>query len=699
MHSRKQTSIQLIAAFVLLGILIFFDFLFYLNGKFPAGVKYLREIFILMTMTAFYPVIKRNRFIENKDVLTKLKGLYIAIAGIYTSYVLLKIGLGPISRIIKIKSRSPDILFGSFGSFFYSMIFSLFTAVILINAFLLLKDLIFIKRKRSSSRNFILLVSFLCLHIVIVNLKELTLPSNFHLFRNEMVGETIFYILIVLMVVNSFRNSWVNYFNKSQKINCLWLGIPLFVGAIILESYIIRDPALQAYSVSLAGLTENMGLFLNIYIGMSFISLLLHLPTAGIFDRKIREIESLHDLSRTLPFVFDSNKIIQIITKNAAAAMNSDALWLQMTETPSRSSQVLTSSRIKGHNTLALQQKPADELDDWIVQNKQSVLINETAKDPRCESLKKWHHSINSIVGVPLVSKNGVTCILYSGKIETFAYDEEDRILLQAFANQASIALENARLMEELVAKERFEQELKIAQDAQKKLLPKSMPRIRGLDVDAISITANEVGGDYYDFYKLEEKLAVAVGDVSGKGAKAAFYMAELKGIIESLSNIYTSPKELMVHINQSLCRNLDRTSFISLIYSIIDPIKKELIFARAGHCPLLICSGKNGETQFLEPPGLGLGLEYSVLFAETLVEEKLKLNTGDVLIFYTDGVIEARNVEKKEFEQNRLRKLVAENYRSSASQIKELLVKEIQDFVGKAKSHDDLTFIVAKVN
>ncbi|MFQ5769045.1 MAG: PP2C family protein-serine/threonine phosphatase, partial [bacterium] len=257
---------------------------------------------------------------------------------------------------------------------------------------------------------------------------------------------------------------------------------------------------------------------------------------------------------------------------------------------------------------------------------------------------------------------------------------------------------ENARLFEELLVKERFEQELKVAHDAQRKLLPKKMPRIPGLEIEAISITANEVGGDYYDFFEVGNRLAIAVGDVSGKGAKAAFYMAELKGIIESLSNIYTSPKELMIQINQSLFRNLERTAFISLIYSIIDTKKKELVFTRAGHCPLLFCSEGNGESRYIEPPGLGLGLDYGKKFAEILSEQTITLKSGDVLIFYTDGVIEARDREYREFDEERLRKLVSKNFHLRASQIKELLVKEIQDFVGGAKSHDDLTLVVIKV-
>jgi serine phosphatase RsbU (regulator of sigma subunit) len=224
------------------------------------------------------------------------------------------------------------------------------------------------------------------------------------------------------------------------------------------------------------------------------------------------------------------------------------------------------------------------------------------------------------------------------------------------------------------------------------------MPKLEGLEIDAVSITANEVGGDYYDFFEVEHGVALAVGDVSGKGAQAAFYMAELKGIIESLTKLHTSPKELMIKANETLIGNLERTAFISLIYALFNMKNNELRFARAGHCPLLYCSNGKGEPSFVEPPGLGLGLDQGYKFCQVISEQKIKLKPGDVFVFYTDGVTEARNSSQREFDEERLRNLVSANSHLNATRIKEILVKEIQKFVGHEKAHDDLTFVVTKV-
>ncbi len=683
-------TIELLVVVLLLVVISVLDLLFYLNGTFPAAIDYLREIILAALVLFGIHIIRKSKFMATKAVVGKLKGLYLAVAGLYLVYLVLKIAVNLFSPEYGANHRSVQ-------AFLYGGLFSILSSVVLLAVLLILKDLVFFKRKKTTAKNFILMLVFLGLYVAHLNLKQRGVSLlNLDVGPFTVSGEVLLYILILLMVINALRNSWVTYLSKRQKIHCLWLGIPLIVGAILFQTLIARQSAVVEYSVSLAALIQNNALFLSIYLGMSFFSLLLHLPTAGIFDRKIRELESLHDLSRTLSTVLDSQKISGMITQKAADVINSDAVWLAVLDSDSRALKVVSSENLQSAEIAALDLNPSNGVNGWIIENKTSILINEMAKDPRCKSFKDWNRKFGSLLGVPLLSKNGVLGILFSGRVDTFTYGEEERQLLQAFANQAAIALENARLFEEVVVKERLEQELKVAHDAQRKLLPKKMPELAGFEIDAISITANEVGGDYYDFFELEGKLGIAVGDVSGKGAKAAFYMAELKGIIEALAHIYSSPKDLMIQINRTLVRNLEPTAFISLIYAVLDIKKRELSFSRAGHCPLLFCP-KRGEPQFMEPRGLGLGLEFGKKFEDILTEQKIKIKSGEVLLFYTDGVIEARNSEQKEFDQERLRTVAAKTASLSARQIKDALVNEIRAFVGQARAHDDLTFVVLK--
>jgi phosphoserine phosphatase RsbU/P len=269
---------------------------------------------------------------------------------------------------------------------------------------------------------------------------------------------------------------------------------------------------------------------------------------------------------------------------------------------------------------------------------------------------------------------------------------------LQAFGQQVVIAVENARLVRESIIKERLEQELKVAHDAQMKLLPKEMPQLPGFDIDAVCITANEVGGDYFDFFPLgKTKLGIVIGDVSGKGASAAFYMAEIKGIIGALARGNKSPKQVLVDANKTLFETVDKRIFITAIYGIIDTRDNSFTFCRAGHCPVHFATEASDESQVLEPKGLGLGLTGSDIFEKSLQVSKIKLKKGSRFLLFTDGVNESRNIHDEEFGEKRLLDSFVNMDGLDAKTIKENLLREINVFSGQKKLHDDYSLIVIK--
>jgi len=675
-------KLQPVVFLISLGVLLFTDFLFYLNRAFPKSVFFLREILIVFVVLNSLPLFKRFEWFKSNLITTKLKTLYLLVLSLFIVWLFFSVTLNPFGQ---------TWLFASLPVFIGGMGITLFIAALLAGVLLVLRDLILFKRRRFSERIFNLLLAVVALQIVHATLDNRGLGIQF--------GNEIFlFLVIVLIVVNSLRNSWVNYLDKNQKLKCTGLGAPLVAASIIFMIFVASQPIMTDYSVALSTFIQSTALFLCTYVGLGFLSLILHLPTASLFDRKIREIQSFQELSKSASAMLDSNQLLKMISDKTAAVMKSDVLWFEILHPESGELNVIRADHLDDSDA----SKPVSSkngLSNWIIENRKSVLINEVSRDPRTESLNGMHHKLGSLLAAPLISQKGVIGVLYSGKRDVFAFDEEDRELLQSFANQATISLENARLFNELLEKERFEQELKIAHEAQQKLLCRNMPNIPSLEIDAISIAANEVGGDYYDFFELKDgKLGIAVGDVSGKGAKAAFYMAELKGVIESIARIYTSPKDVMVHINDTLCRNLDRQTFITLIYSVFDMRKRELVFTRAGHCPLIYHSTGQTDCELYEPPGLGIGLDNSHRFADVLREQRIKLQKEDLFVFYTDGVTEARNVYDEEYKESRLRDSVVRSSKQTARQIKDTLVEDVTKFVGSSKYHDDFTFVVAKV-
>jgi len=268
--------------------------------------------------------------------------------------------------------------------------------------------------------------------------------------------------------------------------------------------------------------------------------------------------------------------------------------------------------------------------------------------------------------------------------------------------NQMTGSIEN--LLQTAAEKKRLDEELRIARQIQMSLLPRGALSFPGLGVTALCVPAREVGGDYYDFFRLgADRIGVLIADVSGKGTYAALYMAELKGLVLSLSQIYHSPRQLLLEVNRIISENLDTRSFITMTYGVIDLGARVLTFARAGHTPLLYLPGDcaGGEIQVLTPSGLVVGLRIpgaQEKFDELLEESRVELHTGDVFVFYTDGISEAMNRDSDLFGDSRLGKLVAEHGHLETGELRERILREIESFVDGADQHDDMTMILIKV-
>ena len=264
-----------------------------------------------------------------------------------------------------------------------------------------------------------------------------------------------------------------------------------------------------------------------------------------------------------------------------------------------------------------------------------------------------------------------------------------------------------ADLLKQAEEKRRLEEELRIARDIQMSLLPSGPVALPGLAVTAMCRPAREVGGDYYDFMPLGEyRLGVIVADVSGKGTSAAFYMAELKGLILSLSQIYQGPKQLLIEVNRILSANLlDNRTFITMIYAVVDLEARTVTYARAGHTPLIYVPADGqapGRSQVLIPDGLVVGLHLEGIvekFAELLEEKTLSIGEGDLLAFYTDGITEAMNEESDLFGEERLSRLLEEHAHLPSDEIQKQILGDVEAFVGGAEQHDDMTIVLLRVD
>lgn len=332
----------------------------------------------------------------------------------------------------------------------------------------------------------------------------------------------------------------------------------------------------------------------------------------------------------------------------------------------------------------------------FILQNKKGFMVH-SAPENVMHTLRHTKEGEAGLV-MPMTVKGELFGLLFfalpSGK-KTFS--DKEIHFASTLANQAALALENALLYDELREQERLKREIEIAQEVQKKLLPVRMPEISGFEIDGICKPAHEVGGDYFDFFRLDDhSLGIVIADVSGKGTSASFYMAELKGMMMQLTSTLLSPKSLLTELNTRLSGNMDRKMFITMIYAVFNFNKNKFTFSRAGHNSLLKI-GRNGHHRFITPSGIGLGLDFGGLFEKKLEEVTLELKHDEAIILYTDGITEAMNRNQDEFGEERLLNSSLAFRESGVVELRNGILSSLNQFLDGSTAHDDITMVLIK--
>jgi sigma-B regulation protein RsbU (phosphoserine phosphatase) len=709
---RLQTLFTPLAAGVLLGIVVVVDCLFATTdmGLMELVAVLPREALLLLGLGALIPLLQCRTWVNDQRPAFQFRNFTFAVLAIlFATLAVYHLSGG---RSLELEKIYPSYKLwesaGGAGAVMLQSLFDLaaFIAVICCAVVIIgLRQLIYHNRKKHTARVFHLTLAFFTL----VYLLDLVLAPSLGLISTEAtnwgrylqnVRDGIKALAIIFIIVNSFRLSWVKSTSKKEKWSCLGLSVLCLTGSI----FMISGSTLFSYTGStgyVCGTFFNLiGLFLAVYSGFAAGSLMLHLPTAKTYDRQLEEITSLHDLGRAVKSTLDLDQLVELITTHTSRVLESSTCWLDLRSETEDRFELVSWSGI-GDEEAARQQRdhPVATLSQWVVRQQKPALIKDIAADRRSADLRNWRRKTGSLVCAPLLSGGEVIGILYALKDHTYSFEKEDLLALAAFADQAVVSIENAKLVRASLEKERMEQELKIAREVQMRLLPMTIPEIEGLDMDALSLPAYEVGGDYYDFITLDrDRLGVAIGDVSGKGTSAAFYMAEIKGILQGLGPMYEAPSLLLSRVNQILHKDLDKRTFITLLYAVISPKDDTLLLARAGHCPLYHLPGDAPRGNFITPDGIGLGLEEGRLFEKVIRDETVRYRAGDIFLFFSDGLVEAQAGDGEEFGEARLDQVMVENRHRPATEIKLALLNAVNNFKEKERLHDDLTLFIMKV-
>jgi sigma-B regulation protein RsbU (phosphoserine phosphatase) len=324
-------------------------------------------------------------------------------------------------------------------------------------------------------------------------------------------------------------------------------------------------------------------------------------------------------------------------------------------------------------------------------QTKQSILVPDVSKDPR---YVEGNPETRSELAVPLIYKDKVIGVLDLEHTRRGFFTDDHRRTVTTLAAQVAIAIENARLYEEIARQERrLERDLSLARELQMRLLPQTLPKLAHLELAAKFSPARAIGGDLYDFipYSLS-RLGIVIGDVSGKGAPAAIYAALVSGILRSHAPIEPGPAEMLSAVNLSLAERRIEAQFVSLIYAVWDDEHRTLLVANSGlPRPVYLHDGKN---EVIEATGLPLGL-----FDDADYDEfQFKMKPGDLFVFFSDGILDARNRKGELFGRGRVEKIIAECAGGSADCVVDSLFKAAAEHSAGVETFDDQTVVAIMV-
>lgn len=331
---------------------------------------------------------------------------------------------------------------------------------------------------------------------------------------------------------------------------------------------------------------------------------------------------------------------------------------------------------------------------DEVVMRGKSVLTSDAQHDPRFASGTVVLQGVRSVLAVPLGVANNVFGIIYADSpIAEGRFTEDHLKVLTTLSSVAAIRVENARLEEARLQQERLERELQLASEIQQRFQPAAPPQVPGYELQGISFPCYEIGGDYYDFIRREDgRLVIALGDVSGKGTAAALLMSSLHAAVHAQSGSHETLVDTIAAVNKYLADNIPPNRFVTLFYAELDPQSGALSFLNAGHNPPLIVHAA-GTVEQLASGGLPLGIKRDAEYREG----RTQLQTGDVLIVYSDGVTEATSPTGEEFGATRLYEVVSRNVEASAAGIRDRIESALTKFSQGTQAADDITLVIVK--
>ena len=405
-------------------------------------------------------------------------------------------------------------------------------------------------------------------------------------------------------------------------------------------------------------------------------------------DKKVQELNTLFDIGKELNSTLDPDKILNLLSYAVMGEMMINRCMVYLKENDGMKLAIS-----KGHkDDAALEMFKKDQILANLVEIENAI---DLTNDRDAAKMYSLFFDNNFNVLVPMKIKEETRGVIVVGdKIMKGSFYEDELEFLFTLGNEAMICLENARLFEETLEKQRMEEDLEIAREIQSGLLPKTCPRLQGFEIAATNIPSQQVGGDYFDCIILDDnRVCLAIADVSGKGIPASLLMANIQASLHAIIDSDQDLSSLTTKVNNIVHKNTGHDKFITFFYGILDTTDNRFTSVNAGHNPPYLYRAEKGDFQMLDTGGLLLGMLPNMPYEV----ESNQLHPGDWIVMFTDGISEAMNADDEEFEEHRIEAVIRENVSASAEEMKESLLSAVHAFTAGVPQSDDITVIVVK--
>ncbi|MGI8542489.1 MAG: PP2C family protein-serine/threonine phosphatase [Aridibacter sp.] len=411
----------------------------------------------------------------------------------------------------------------------------------------------------------------------------------------------------------------------------------------------------------------------------------------------IDKLRMLLDITKKISRSYNTEEVLKQVMDTLGSLIRFDAAGIYLIESKRVNGQIelqFKSKVIRGYrisfDLVEPRLKVGEGFIGYVAETGESLISDDVTKDERYFPARL---RTKSEMVTPIISNDKVIGVFDLESDKLNAYDQDDLSILQMLASQVAIIIEKAELYEQLFEKRRLQAQLEIAREVQLELLPDNDPQLEGFDISAYVFPTEEVSGDYYDWVKMfDDQVAIIVADAVGKGIPAALLMAFLRASLRAGVQIGYAPQIAFAKVGNLLWDSTETHQFITAVYGVLDATNKTFVYSNAGHNPPLLLK-PNGDYRFVEYGDLPLGMFQNTHYHQHFI----RMEKGQILVLYTDGITEAHREDGEEYGQERFAKRITDGFELSAKELIQSVREGIKEFTEREFLDDDGTLFIVK--